>query len=91
MSISAALHALGMHGVAAVPPVGGGGAPQRITGAQLADMGRLADIPPYELGLPYGRWSLAQFRDYLIRHRGLPPGSREPGRNSCQSAPLLST
>jgi hypothetical protein len=29
------------------------------------------------LGLPYGRWSLAKFRDYLIRHRGLPPVSRE--------------
>jgi transposase len=76
-TISADLHAFSTHGVAAVHHLGRGGAPQRITEAQLADVWRLADIPPDELGLPYGRWSLATFRDSLIKHRVLPPVSRE--------------
>jgi hypothetical protein len=32
----------------------------------------LAELPPYELGLPYGRWSLSKLRDYLIEQRLLP-------------------
>ena len=79
-TIYADLHAFGTHGVAAVHHLSRGGAPQRITEAQLTDVWRWADMPPYELGLPYGRWSLAKFRDYLIKHRVLPPVSREPLR-----------
>jgi transposase len=75
--IYAALPAVGLHGVAAVQHWGRGGAPQRLTEAQLADMWRLADMPPYALGLPSGRWSLAKLRDYLLGQRGLPPVSRE--------------
>jgi transposase len=76
-TIYADLHAFGTHGVAAVHHLSRGGAPPRITAAQLAEVWRLADMPPYALGLPYGRWSLAKFRDYLIKHRVLPPVSRE--------------
>lgn len=61
-TIYAALHAFSTHGVAAVHHLGRGGAPQRITAAQLAEVWRLAAMPPYEVGLPYGRWSLATCR-----------------------------
>jgi len=76
-TIYADLHAFDTYGVAAVHHLGRGGAPQQITPAQLAAVWRLADQPPYELGLPYGRWSLATLRDYLIKHRVVPTISRE--------------
>jgi len=53
------------------------GAPPRLTPPQRRTIWRLAQQPPSELGLPYGRWSLAKFRDYLIRHRIISAISRE--------------
>jgi hypothetical protein len=47
------------------------------TAAQLAEVWRLANLPPHELGLPYGQWSLAKLRPYLIQHRVVPTISRE--------------
>jgi hypothetical protein len=45
-TISADLQAFGTYGVAAVHRLSRGGAPPRITAAQLAEVGRLADMPP---------------------------------------------
>jgi transposase len=53
------------------------GAPARLTRAQVATVWRLAETPPYELGLPYGRWSLNKLRAYLLRRRVLKAISRE--------------
>src|SRR5689334_1688834 len=53
------------------------GTPPRLTSPQRRAIGRLAQQSPSELGLPYGRWSLAKFRDYLIRHRIVSAISRE--------------
>ncbi len=53
------------------------GAAPRLTAQQRRIIWRLAQQSPTELGLPFGRWSLAKFRDYLIRHRILSAISRE--------------
>ena len=54
-----------------------GGAPVRIAEAQRAEILRLAEAPPGEVGLPYGRWSLAKLRQYLLQHRIVRAISRE--------------
>jgi transposase len=53
------------------------GAQPRLTRPQRRTIWRLAQQSPSELGLPYGRWSLAKFRDYLIGHRIVWAISRE--------------
>jgi transposase len=53
------------------------GAPPRLTPPQRRAIWRLAQQSPSALGLPYGRWSLAKFRDYLIGHRIVSALSRE--------------
>lgn len=53
------------------------GAPPRLTPQQRRTICRLAEQSPTELGLPYGRWSLAKFRDYLIGHGIIRSISRE--------------
>jgi transposase len=53
------------------------GAPPRLTATQRRTICRLAQQSPAELGLPYGRWSLGKFRDYLIGHRIVSAISRE--------------
>lgn len=54
-----------------------GGAPLRITEAQRAQILRLAQTSPGEVGLPYGRWSLAKLCQYLIAQRIVRAISRE--------------
>jgi transposase len=54
-----------------------GGAPARLTEIQRADILRLADMPPSNVGLPYGRWSLSKLREYLLTHRIVKAISRE--------------
>ena len=54
-----------------------GGAPVRIAEAQRAKILSLAETPPGEVGLPYGRWSLSKLREYLLEHRIVPAISRE--------------
>lgn len=51
--------------------------PLGISDALVAEICRLAEQPPYELGLPYGRWTLAKLRHYLIKQRRLKAISRE--------------
>jgi transposase len=60
------------------------GAPPRLTPAQVATIWRLAETPPYELGRPYGRWSLNKLRAYLLRQRVLKTISREHLRRLLQ-------
>ena len=70
-TIYACLHRfarLGMSLFQCVPPLG---APPRINATQLDEIARVAEQPPSELGLPYGRWSLAKLREYLIGQRRL--------------------
>jgi|SRR5437667_7610876 len=45
------------------------GMPVRITNERVAEIIKLAEVAPYELGLPYGRWSLRKLRNYLIKQR----------------------
>lgn len=54
-----------------------GGAPVRIGKAQRAEILRVAQAPPGEVGLPYGRWSLSKLRRYLIEQRIVGAVSRE--------------
>jgi transposase len=76
-TVYADLHAFHREGLRAVRPCRRQGAPARLTAAQRDEIGRLAEIPPYELGEPYGRWSLAHFRDYLIARGVVERISRE--------------
>lgn len=43
----------------------------RITPAQLGEIACLAEQSPTAFGLPYGRWSLAKLREFLIHQRHL--------------------
>ena len=71
------LHAFDQSGLDVIAQVGRRGASPRLTADQRAMIIQIADQPPYELGLPHGRWSLANLRDYLIRHRVVTAISRE--------------
>jgi transposase len=71
------LHAFQQQGLDSVRQPRRLGAPARLSNAQVQTIWRLAETPPYDLGLPYGRWSLARLRAYLIRQRILPTISRE--------------
>ena len=76
-TIYADLHAFGREGLASVHQSRCPGAPPRLTAEQRVEIARLAEVPPYELGLPYGRWSLAKLRTYLIKHHVVTRISRE--------------
>ena len=54
-----------------------GGAPIRIMEAQRTEILRLAQASPGEVGLPYGRWSLAKLCQYLMQQRIVRTISRE--------------
>jgi len=68
-TIYAYLHAFSQHGVSYGRERSTPGAPQRISAAQVDEIARIAEQAPTEFGLPYGRWSLAKLRDYLIHQR----------------------
>ena len=59
---------MGMSLFQGVPPPG---APPRITATQIEVIARVAEQSPTELGLPYGRWSLAKLQEYLIHQQRL--------------------
>ena len=61
------LHAFKHEGLRCLKPFARGGAPARITHKQQEVIWRLAEREPLEFGLPYGRWSLANFREFLIK------------------------
>lgn len=70
-TIRADLQAFEQHGLACLQPLARGGASPRLTQAQREEIWRLAEQDPIEFGLPYGRWSLAKFQDFLICKRRL--------------------
>ncbi len=53
------------------------GAPPRLCPEQIATIRRLAEQAPTTLGLPFGRWTLAKLRAYLIQQRVVKDISRE--------------
>ena|SRR5437867_553299 len=76
-TIYADLHTFAQHGVAAVHQLGSPGAPVRLSEAQREEIWRVAEQPPYELGLSYGRWSAAKLRTYLLKQQVVKAISRE--------------
>jgi transposase len=76
-TVCTVLHAFGRRGLAASLRVRHGGAPRRLTARQITRIRRLAEQPPSQQGLPYGRWSLAKLREYVIHQRIIKQISRE--------------
>lgn len=76
-TIYADLHAFAQKGVTILHQRCPIGAPARITATQVLAIGRLAETPPTAVGLPYGRWSLAKLRAYLLKQRIVRAISRE--------------
>ncbi len=70
-TIYTCLHNFAGAGVAFLQRLRHQGAPSRITEAQADEIARIADQSPTEFGLPYGRWSLAKLREYVIDQRHL--------------------
>lgn len=70
-TVYADLHAFEQQGLNSLRPLPRGGASSRITPEQRAEIWRLAEQEPSEFGLPYGRWSLSNFRDFLVRRQRL--------------------
>lgn len=83
-TIYADLQAFARQGVAGVRTLGVVGPPPKLTAVQQATIRRVAEQSPVELGLPWGRWSLAKLRAYLLAHRLLPGISREHLRRVLQ-------
>ncbi len=71
------LHAFDRQGWQALQPPPGPAASCGLTAEQIREICALADHPPYEVGLPYGRWSLAKLREYLLKKRVCRHLSRE--------------
>jgi transposase len=76
-TVYADLRAFEQEGVASIHSQQRGGAPGRIPEAQRAEIRRLAELSPGDVGVPYGRWSLAKLRSYLLKHRVVKAISRE--------------
>ena len=76
-TISRVLQLFGRRGLAAVTGMRRGGTPPQISQGQAARIRRLADQSPIKRGLPYGRWSLAKLREYVLQHQILKQISRE--------------
>ena len=75
-TIRADLHAFDQNRLEVLKQIASPGAPARLSEAQKADICQIADQEPGELGLSYGRWSLARLRAYLIRQRKVKAISR---------------
>ena len=71
------LRAFERFGVASVRQRLRGGAPVHILPQQIAAIMHLAETPPGDVGLPFGRWSLAKLRAYLLKRRVVRAISRE--------------
>ncbi len=68
-TIYTCLHNFAHTGLAFLQCVRRPGARSRINEAQRDELARIAEQSPIEFGLPYGRWSLAKLREYLIHQR----------------------
>jgi transposase len=87
-TIYADLHAFDQQGVSAIHQLHSLGAPVRISDSQVEEILRIAERPPYELGLPYGRWSGTKLQQYLLKQRIVKALSREHLRRLLQKGAL---
>ncbi len=72
-TIYADLQAFAREGLACLHPLSGGGAPKQITAKQLAKLWQWAEDLPRDFGLLDARWTLASFREFLVKRRRLLP------------------
>lgn len=70
-TIYADLHAFAQEGLGAVHPLSVGGAPQHITAKHLQQIWQWAECAPSEFGLLDARWTLASFREFVVKRRRL--------------------
>ena len=68
-TVYADLHAFGREGLACVCPLAVGGAPRRISDQQLQAIWHWAECLPRDLGLPDPRWTLMNFREFLVQRQ----------------------
>jgi transposase len=92
------LRAFDREGLAAITRQRKRGAPKRLGAEQEAEICHLAETAPYEIGLPYGRWSLSTLRSYLLKRRIVKAISREhlrqvlkKGGSTCAGSGVSST
>lgn len=76
-TIYADLQAFGQRGWTSLQEAAALGAPAHLRETQIQEARRIAEKSPIDLGEPYGHWSLATLRAYLIRHHILKNISRE--------------
>jgi transposase len=70
-TIYTCLHRFSGAGIAFFQHLPRQGAPAQISVEQIDEIARIAEQSPTEFGLPYGHWSLAKLREYLIHQRRL--------------------
>lgn len=68
-TVYADLHAFEREGLACVRLLPMGGAPRRISDQQLNAIWHWAECLPRDLGLPDPRWTLTNFREFLIKRQ----------------------
>ena len=68
-TVYADLLAFEREGLACVRPLPVGGAPRRISDQQLNAIWHWAECLPRDLGLPDSRWTLANFREFLVKRQ----------------------
>jgi len=89
-TVYADLRDFAQHGLSSLRRPRRVGAPPRLSPGQIETIWRLANQPPTALGLPFGRWTLAKLRDYLIRQRIVTAISREHLRRVLKKGGTLS-
>jgi transposase len=70
-TIYADLQAFAREGLACLRPLARRGAPARITAQQLAQLWAWAESLPRDFGLLDARWTLASFREFLVKRQHL--------------------
>jgi len=70
-TVYADLQAFEREGLACVRLLPVGGTPRRISDRQLNAIWRWAECLPRDLGLPDPRWTLTNFREFLIKRQGV--------------------
>jgi transposase len=68
-TVYADLQAFEREGLACVRPLPVGGAPHRISDEQLNAIWHWAECLPRDLGLPDPRWTLTNFREFLVKRQ----------------------
>ncbi len=70
-TIYADLHAFGQGRLYCLQPFAAGGAPPCITSEQLNQIWQWADAQPRDFGLLDARWTLASFREFILKRQRL--------------------